>query len=125
MATVSLNKNNLEKLITESNILMIDFWAEWCAPCKMFSPVFEKASEKHKDIVFAECNTEEEQEVAAAFGIMSIPTLAIFKEGILIYKEAGALPESALENIISQVRNLNMDEVRRKIKEQQSGKQEQ
>ncbi len=118
MATVELNMENLNSSVENSKILLIDFWAEWCAPCKMFGPIFEKASEKYPDIVFAKCNTEEQQGVAAAFGIMSIPTLAIFREKILVFKDAGALPEPALENLISQVKELDMDDVRKKVEEQ-------
>ena len=118
MATVELNMENLNSSIENSKIMLIDFWAPWCSPCKMFGPIFEKASEKYPDIVFAKCNTEEQRDVAATFGIMSIPTLAIFREKILVFKDAGALPESALESLISQVKELDMDDVRRQVEEQ-------
>ena len=118
MATVELNMENLNSSIENSKIMLIDFWAPWCAPCKMFGPVFEKASEKYPDIVFAKCNTDEQRDVASVFGIMSIPTLAIFREKILVFKDAGALPESALESLISQVKELDMDDVRRQVEEQ-------
>ena len=117
MATVELTSENLEKLIEESEYLLIDFWAEWCAPCRFFAPIFEKASEKYPDMVFAKCDTEAQPEVAAAFGIRSIPTLAIFREKILLFLQPGALPEEVLEDLISQVRNLDMDKVRAEIEE--------
>ncbi len=95
---------------------MIDFWAPWCGPCKRFGPIFEAASDKHPDVKFAKVNTDDQQEIAASFEIKSIPTLAIFKEKTLIFHEAGALPEEALEEIVNQVRNLDMDKVREEIK---------
>jgi len=115
MATIELTKDNLEKLVEESSTLYIDFWAEWCGPCKMFGPVFEKASEEHPDIVFAKCDTEAQQEVAGAFGIRSIPTLAVFRDGVMIFRQAGALPEPALKELIEKVGELDMDEVREEI----------
>lgn len=102
-------------------MVIIDFWAPWCGPCTRFAPIFEAAAEKHKDVIFAKVNTDEQQEIAASFDIKSIPTLAIFKEQTLIYHEAGALPEEGLEEILKQVRSLNMDEVREEIKKQQAG----
>jgi thioredoxin 1 len=115
MATIELTKDNLEDVIHSSNILFIDFWAAWCGPCKMFGPIFEKAAEEHDDIVFAKCDTESQQEVAAAFGIRSIPTLAIFKEQTMIFSQAGALPAPALDEIIGKVKDLDMEEVRKEI----------
>jgi thioredoxin 1 len=115
MATIDLTKENLEKTIEGSSILLIDFWAEWCGPCKMFGPIFEKASEDYPDIVFASCDTEAQQEVAGAFGIRSIPTLAVFRDGIMIFQQAGALPAPALAELISKVRDLDMDEVRAEL----------
>lgn len=115
MATIELTKDNLEDTIHNSEILFIDFWAAWCGPCKMFGPIFEEASEKHDDIVFAKCDTESQQEVAAAFGIRSIPTLAIFKEQTMIFSQPGALPAPALAEIIDKVKELDMEEVRKEI----------
>ena len=117
MATIELTKDNLEDTIQNSDILLIDFWASWCGPCKMFGPVFEKASDEHEDVVFAKCDTEAQQEVAAAFGIRSIPTLAIFKEQTLIFSQPGALPAAALEEVIGKTKELDMDEVRKEIAE--------
>ena len=114
-----LDGQNFEDTISKNKMVMIDFWAPWCGPCTRFAPIFEAAAEKHKDVIFAKVNTDEQQEIAASFDIKSIPTLAIFKEQTLIYHEAGALPEEALEEILKQVRDLNMDQVREEIKKQQ------
>ena len=119
MATSTLKMNELEKTLEENDMVLIDFWAEWCGPCKMFGPVYEKASEKYPDVAFTKVDTENDRELAAAFGIQSIPTLAIFREKILIYKQPGALPESALEDLIKQAKDLDMDEVRKQIEEQE------
>ncbi len=119
MSHFDLSKENLDETIKNNAIVLIDFWAEWCGPCKMFGPVFEKASEKHNDIAFASCDTEAQQEVAMMFGIRSIPTLAVFKEQIMIFQQAGSLPESALEEIIQKTRELDMEEVHRKIAEEE------
>ncbi|MBN2527485.1 MAG: thioredoxin [Deltaproteobacteria bacterium] len=115
MATQQLTAKNLESLITDSNILFIDFWADWCGPCKMFGPTFEAASEKNGDIVFAKCDTEAHQDVAAQFGIRSIPTLAVFKEGIMIFQQPGALPPAALDELVEKVKELDMDDVRKEM----------
>ena len=120
MATLELNKENFESTLNDNNILLVDFWAEWCGPCKMFGPTFEKVAEKHQDIAFAKVNTEEQQEIAASFGIRSIPTLGVFKENVLVFMQPGALPETALEELVEKVRGLDMDEVRKQLEQEAS-----
>ncbi|HED32994.1 MAG TPA: thioredoxin [Gammaproteobacteria bacterium] len=115
MATIELNEESLEKTVVENDIVIIDFWAPWCAPCKSFGPIYEEVSEKHPDIVFAKVNTEAEQSIAAHFQIRSIPTLMIFREQIVLFSEAGMLPASGLEEVIAQVRELDMEKVRADI----------
>ena len=115
MATVKIDMKQLEDTLKTNDVVLIDFWADWCGPCKMFGPVFEEASENHPDVVFAKCNTEEDQELAAAFNVRSIPTLAVFRENILLYNQAGAVPAASLDDLIKQVKNLDMDEIRAKI----------
>ena len=115
MATIELTTENFKETIDGSGIVIVDFWAPWCAPCRGFAPIFEAASEKHPDIGFAKVNTEEQQELAGAFNIRSIPTLMVFREQVIIYAEAGALPASAFEQLIEQVRALDMDQVRADI----------
>jgi len=118
MATVNLTMDQLENTLKNNDIVFIDFWAEWCNPCKMFGPTFEKVAKNHPDIKFAKCDTEKEQELAASFGVQSIPTLAIFRDNILLYKQPGALPETALEDLVSQVQKLDMEEVKQKVAEE-------
>ena len=120
MATLELNAANFQQTINDNANLVIDFWAPWCAPCRGFAPTFEAASEKRPDVVFAKVNTEEEQEIAAAFNIRSIPTLMVFRDQIIIYSEAGALPAAAFEQLIEQAMALNMDTVRADIAAGQS-----
>ncbi len=115
MATIELNEESLEKTVVENNIVIIDFWAPWCGPCKSFAPVYEEVSEKYPDIVFAKVNTEAEQGIAAHFQIRSIPTLMIFREQIVLFSEAGMLPASGLEEVIAQVKGLDMEKVRADI----------
>jgi thioredoxin 1 len=117
MSTVALTLDSFESTIAESPIVFVDFWAAWCGPCRMFAPVFEKASESNPDIVFGKVDTEAEQQLAAQAGITSIPTLMIFRDEILVFSQPGALPAPALENLIAQVRVLDMDDVRRQIAE--------
>jgi thioredoxin 1 len=119
MSTVEVNKDNFEEILKSNEIVLIDFWADWCGPCKMFGPIFEKISDKNEDIVFAKCDTEKASELAAAFGIRSIPTLAVFRDSVLLYLQPGALPEDALEDVVKQVRDLDMDEVRAEIKKKE------
>jgi thioredoxin len=120
MATVEVNMENFRELIDGNGTVIVDFWAPWCAPCRSFAPTFEAASEKHEDIVFAKVNTEEQQQLAGAFNIRSIPTLMVFRDQIIIYSEAGALPPAAFDQLISQVKALDMDKVRADIEAEQA-----
>ena len=115
MATFDMTLDNFEESIKNNDIVLIDFWADWCEPCKEFSPIFDKVSESHNDVAFAKVDAQNQQELAGQFGIRSIPTVAVFREGILIFMQPGALPESALEELIGKVRELDMDEVRQQI----------
>ena len=115
MATVELTKENFEQTVNDNGIVLVDFWAEWCGPCKMFAPVFEKAADRNGDIAFGKVDTEAQPELAGAFGIMSIPTLMIFRDNIAVFSQAGALPEASLDDLIGQVRALDMDEVRKQV----------
>jgi thioredoxin 1 len=119
MATVELSKENFENTINDSNLVLVDFWAAWCGPCRNFAPVYERASEKHPDVTFGKVNTEEQRELAQTFQIRSIPTLMIFREQIIIFSQAGSLPEQALTEIIEKAKNLDMDLVRAEIAKQQ------
>ena len=122
MATIELNETNFESTVTGNDIVIIDFWAQWCGPCKSFAPVYEQVSEKHADIVFAKINTEEQQGLASYFNIRSIPTLMVFREKVIIFSEAGALPASSLEMLIEQIRALDMADVHKQIAEAESAK---
>jgi len=117
MATVDLTKDNFEQVVSDNDVVMVDFWAPWCAPCRAFAPTFEQASEQHADVVFAKVNTEEQQEVAGAFNIRSIPTLMVFRENVILYAEAGSLPAPALEQVIAQAKSVDMAAVHREIAE--------
>ncbi|RMD71660.1 MAG: thioredoxin [Gammaproteobacteria bacterium] len=115
MSTVELTKENFEEAVTQHDFVIIDFWAPWCAPCRSFAPVFEEASEKHPDILFAKVNTEKEPELAASFQIRSIPTLMILREKVIIYSQPGALPADALEQLISRAKELDMEQVHKEV----------
>jgi thioredoxin 1 len=117
MPTVDLTATDFSSTIEENGIVLIDFWAAWCGPCRMFAPWYEEVSEAHTDVVFAKVDTEAEQALAGSFGIRSIPTLMAFRDGILLYKEAGALPKEALDQLVDQVKALDMDDVRRQVAE--------
>ena len=118
MATIELTKENFEKTVSDNAMVVIDFWAPWCGPCRGFAPVYEKASETHADVVFAKVNTDDQQELAGAFGIRSIPTLMVFRDKVILFQQAGALPGQALEQVIAQAKSLDMAKVHEEVKSQ-------
>jgi len=118
VATIELTQDNFDQTVTDNPMVIVDFWAPWCGPCRGFAPVYEKASEAHPDVVFAKVNTDEQQALAGAFGIRSIPTLMVFREKIILFQQAGALPGNALEQVIGQARSLDMAKVRQEIESQ-------
>lgn len=120
MATINVGEKEFETLIAESPIVFVDFWAEWCGPCKMFGPVFEAASEKHPDVVFAKVDTEAEQSLAGAAGITSIPTLMAFRGGILLFRQPGALPAPSLEELIGAIKAADMEEIKKEVAAQEA-----
>ena len=120
MATTDLKSAEFEETVTQDGIVLVDFWAEWCGPCKSFGPVFEAASDKNPEITFAKIDTEAEQEIAGALQIRSIPTLMVFRDGVQVFSQPGAIPGHALDDLIDQVKALDMDEVHAQIAEQQA-----
>ena len=123
MATIELTQDNFEKTVNDNPMVIVDFWAPWCGPCRGFAPVYEKASETHTDVVFAKVNTDEQQELAGAFGIRSIPTLMVFREKVILFQQAGALPGQALEQVITQAKSLDIAKVHAEIAGQKQGAQ--
>jgi thioredoxin 1 len=120
MAVQQLTQQNINETITNNEIVVIDFWAPWCGPCQTFKPIFEQASERHEDAIFASCNTEEQSELAAMFQIRSIPTLVVFRDGVGIFSQPGMLPAEALDELMDKVRELDMDVVRAEVEKQQA-----
>ena len=120
MATVNVGEKEFESLVTQSPIVFVDFWAEWCGPCKMFGPIFEAASEKHPDVVFAKVDTEAERSLAGAAGITSIPTLMAFRDGILLFRQPGALPAPSLDELIASIKAVDMEEIRKEFAAQEA-----
>ena len=123
MATVELTKDNFEQTVNGNPMVIVDFWAPWCGPCRGFAPVFEKASEAHPDVVFGKINSDEQQELAAAFNIRSIPTLMVFREKVILFQQAGALPGQALDQVLTQAKALDMAKVHAEIAAQQQAGQ--
>ena len=117
MQAIELTKDNFDEIVTGNDIVLVDFWAEWCGPCRTFKPIFEEAAERHPDIVFAKVDTEDQGELAAAFGIQSIPTLMAFREQVILYAQPGALPANVLDDLIGKVQEVDMEEVHKELAE--------
>lgn len=120
MATVELTQDNFNQTVEDNDIVLLDFWAEWCGPCKTFGPIFEKVSEQHEDVTFGKIDTDEQQALGAAFEVRSIPTIMAIRDGVMVFKQAGVLPEAALEDLIKQVKDLDMDDVKKEIEEHEA-----
>ena len=123
MSTIDVTENTFQETVTQDGIVFVDAWADWCGPCKQFAPTYENASEKHTDVTFAKLDTEANQQLASALEIQAIPTLMAFRDGILIFQNAGALPPAAFDDLVQQVKDLDMDDVRRQIAEQNATEQ--
>jgi thioredoxin 1 len=121
MATREITGTNIESTINDNDIVLLDFWAEWCGPCRAFAPTFEASSEKHTDVVYGKIDTQNNQDLAGQLQITSIPTIMAFRDGIMVFRQAGALPPPALEDLVTQIKALDMDEVRQKIAEHEAG----